>query len=81
MYDRCGAIINRVTDPAMIPYIHIEGTELLACIGSDSLHAANDIRGLSVLICLLTHLCWQAPARPSQNLLSCKNTFGKRCDP
>ena len=48
MYDRCGAIINRVTDPAMIPYIHIEGTELLACIGSDSLHAANDIRGLSV---------------------------------
>ena len=48
MYDRCGAIINRVTDPAMIPYIHIEGTELLAGIGSDSLHAANDIRGLSV---------------------------------
>ena len=48
MYDRGGAIINRVTDPAMIPYIHIEGTELLACIGSDSLHAANDIRGLSV---------------------------------
>ena len=48
MYDRCGAIINRVTDPAMIPYIHIEGTEFLACIGSDSLHAANDIRGLSV---------------------------------
>ena len=48
MYDRCGAIINRVTDPAMIPYIHIEGTELLACIGSDSLHAANDIRGKSV---------------------------------
>ena len=48
MYDRCGAIINRVTDPAMIPYIHIEGTEILACIGSDSQHAANDIRGLSV---------------------------------
>lgn len=48
MYDRCGAIINRVTDPAMIPYIHIEGTELLACIGSDTQHAANDIRGLSV---------------------------------
>lgn len=48
MYDRCGAVINRVTDPAMIPYIHIEGTEILACIGSDSQHAANDIRGLSV---------------------------------
>ena len=48
MYDRCGAIINRVTDPAMIPYIHIEGTEILACIGSDTQHAANDIRGLSV---------------------------------
>ncbi len=48
MYDRCGAVVNRVADPEMIPYIHIEGTEVLAYIGSDAKHAANDIRGLSV---------------------------------
>ena len=48
MYDRCGAVVNRVTDPAMIPYIHIEGIDVLAYIGSDAKHAANDIRGLSV---------------------------------
>ena len=39
---------DRVTDPAMIPYIHIEGIDVLAYIGSDAKHAANDIRGLSV---------------------------------
>ena len=44
----CGAVVNRVTDPAMIPYIHIEGIDVLAYIGSDAKHAANDIRGLSV---------------------------------
>lgn len=48
MYDRCGAVVNRVTDPAMIPYIRIEGIDVLAYIGSDAKHAANDIRGLSV---------------------------------
>lgn len=48
MYDRCGAIVNRVTDPALIPYIHVECTELLTTIGSDAHHAANDIQGLSV---------------------------------
>ena len=48
MYDRCGAIVNRVTDPSLIPYIHINGTEILATIGSDPQHAANDIRGKSV---------------------------------
>lgn len=48
MYDRCGAVVNRVTDPALLPYVHINGTELLATIGSDPYHAANDIHGLSV---------------------------------
>ena len=48
MYDRCGAIVNRVVDPAMIPYIHVEGTEILSIIPSDSDHAANDIQGRSV---------------------------------
>ena len=48
MYDRCGAIVNRVADPSMIPYIHVEGTEILSIIPSDSDHAANDIQGRSV---------------------------------
>lgn len=48
MYDRCGAVVNRVTDPALLPYVHINGTELLATVGSDPYHAANDIQGLSV---------------------------------
>ena len=48
MYDRCGAIVNRVMDPSMIPYIHVEGTEILSIIPSDGDHAANDIQGRSV---------------------------------
>ena len=48
MYDRCGAVVNRVTDPALLPYVHINGTELLATVGSDAHHATNDIQGLSV---------------------------------
>lgn len=48
MYDRCGAIVNRVTESSLLPYIRINGTEILATIGSDPRHAANDIRGLSV---------------------------------
>lgn len=48
MYDRCGAIVNRIGDVEMIPYIRIKGTEVLSYIGSDNKHAANDIQGLSV---------------------------------
>ena len=48
MYDRCGAVINRVTDPSLIDYIHVEGTEILAVIAADSAHATNDIRGRTV---------------------------------
>lgn len=48
MYDRCGAIVNRIGDVEMIPYIRIEGTEVLSYIGSDNKHVANDIQGLSV---------------------------------
>ena len=40
MYDRCGAIVNRIGDVEMIPYIRIEGTEVLSYIGSDNKHAA-----------------------------------------
>jgi CO dehydrogenase maturation factor len=48
MYQRCGAIVNRVMDESMIPCIHIEGTEVLAYIPGDASHAANDIQGRSV---------------------------------
>lgn len=48
MYDKCGAIVNRVVNPALIPYVHIEGAEILSVIGSDEAHAANDIQGKSV---------------------------------
>ena len=50
MYEKCGAIVNRVLDPSMIPYIkeNIDDTEILAFISGDDRHAANDIRGESV---------------------------------
>ncbi len=48
MYERCGAIVNRVTGPDVMEYIHIEGVPLLACIEEDRAHAVNDIRGLSI---------------------------------
>ena len=48
MYDRCGAIINRVTDPSLIPFIQVENTEILSIIASDSVHSANDIQGKTV---------------------------------
>ncbi len=48
MYEKCGAIINRVDDETLIPYIHIEGTEILEYVPSDPEHASNDIKGISV---------------------------------
>lgn len=48
MYERCGAIVNRIPDPELMPLLRLEGLELLACIGSDAHHAANDIRGKSI---------------------------------
>lgn len=48
MYERCGAIINRVTDPELVSYIQINGTEVLSIIGADNAHAAADIQGRSV---------------------------------
>lgn len=48
MYEKCGAVVNRVVNPELIPYIHIEGTQVLSYIGSDEAHAANDIQGKSV---------------------------------
>lgn len=48
MYDRCGAIINRVEDMSLAPYIKVEGTEVLSIIPSDPQHAANDIMGRTI---------------------------------
>ena len=48
MYERCGVVVNRVTDPDMLPYIHVEGVPMLTWIADDKAHAGNDIRGLSV---------------------------------
>ena len=54
MYEKCGAIINRVYDPqalekaGTIERLKEDGIELLTVIGSDEDHAYNDIRGDSV---------------------------------
>ena len=48
MYERIGAIINRVTNPELNDYISIPGVEILAYIPADECQAANDIQGRSV---------------------------------
>lgn len=48
MYEKCGAVINRVTDESLIPYIQMEGTEILSYISDDPSQAENDIRGQTV---------------------------------
>ena len=48
MYDRCGAVVNRLTDPEMLPHVRIGKTELLSVIPADPDQAANDIQGKSV---------------------------------
>ena len=48
MYERIGAIINRVTNPELNQYINIEGVDILAFIPADEKQAANDIQGSSV---------------------------------
>lgn len=48
MYERCGAVVNRLADPSMLSHVHIVGTEILAVIPSDTAHALNDIDGKSV---------------------------------
>lgn len=48
MYEKCGAVVNRVVHPELIPCLQVEGTEILTFIASDSAQAANDIQGRSV---------------------------------
>ena len=48
MYERCGVIVNRLGDPALLSHIRIDPAELLAVIPTDDAHAVNDIEGRSV---------------------------------
>ena len=48
MYDRIGAVINRVTNPDLNKFITIPGVEILSYIETDDYHAANDIQGKTV---------------------------------
>jgi CO dehydrogenase maturation factor len=49
VYERIGAIINRMTNPELADMIKIPGVEILAKIPADSDFAANDIKGNSVM--------------------------------
>ena len=48
MYKQCGAIVNRVNDPSMLELVDFAPVEVLASISADPLHAANEVRGLSI---------------------------------
>ena len=48
-YQRVGAIINRVTNPELVPLMQVPGVEILTAIPADATFAANDIRGKSVM--------------------------------
>jgi CO dehydrogenase maturation factor len=48
MYEKCGAIINRMTDPTLKDLIALDDIPILAYIEADREHAENDIKGLSV---------------------------------
>ena len=47
MYERCGAIVNRVREES-IPHVRLDCAEILAYIPDDPAHAENDIMGVSV---------------------------------
>lgn len=48
-YDRIGCIVNRVTNPELAHLFETPGVEILALIPADSVFAANDIKGKSIL--------------------------------
>ena len=49
VYEKIGAVINRMTNPELAGLISVPGVEVLACIPSDTVFAANDIKGRSVM--------------------------------
>jgi CO dehydrogenase maturation factor len=48
MYEKCGAIVNRVTDPEAMAYVELGDIPLLAAIGEDREQTEFDILGKSV---------------------------------
>ena len=48
-YEKIGVIINRVTNPELVPLTQVPGVEILSAIPADAVFAANDIKGKSVL--------------------------------
>lgn len=49
VYERIGAVINRLTNPELAGIISVPGVEILSFIPADTVFAENDIRGKSVL--------------------------------
>ena len=49
VYDKIGAIINRMTNPELAELIKVPGVDIVAYIPADNTFAANDIKGKSVL--------------------------------
>lgn len=48
MYDKIGAIVNRMTDESLKDYINIDGVEVLSYIPNDTNLAMFDIQGENV---------------------------------
>lgn len=48
MYDRIGAIVNRMSDPSLKEYIHIDGIEVLSYIPDDRHLSMFDIQGENI---------------------------------
>ena len=48
-YEKIGFIVNRMTNPELADLIAIDGVDALAFIPADTVFAANDIKGKSVL--------------------------------
>ena len=48
MYDRIGAIVNRMADPSLKEYIHIDGIEVLSYIPDDRHLSMFDIHGENI---------------------------------
>lgn len=48
MYEKCGAIVNRMNDESLRRFLELEGIPLLACIPDDPTLALADVQGKSV---------------------------------
>ena len=50
VYERIGAIINRMTNPELVNLIDVPGVDIIASVPADTDFAANDIKGQSVFL-------------------------------